>query len=226
MRHDLFRFSGIHVPQAAILISKVRGGTHTGVIYRNGNGGLSLLEFCLGGEIVGDPWIEQAPHVIPNNDDDEIDGDTLQNLASLCRVIANRYRHQPQQHFYGFGRSRHAYIDPVTGTVYLGEGGATCASFVLLVMETARINLVVSGEDWPHRPLQDDPAHERLSKLLERNYPGNLARVQANLPCPRVAPAEVAGAGMCPNPPATQEFAERAASWIMDLFTHNERHGV
>jgi hypothetical protein len=226
MRHDLFRFSGHHVPQAAILIQRTDEGTHTGIIYRGDNDELQLLEFYLGGEIISRPWMGRHPHVIPNTGDDS---DALENLASLCRVIAKRYQANPRQHLYGFRRSRMAFVNPVTGQLYLGDSvGATCASFVLIVLSTAGIPFVVDGPDWPYRPGVDDPAHAHILAELEQHYPdpAYLARVRAELPCPRVAPAEVAGAGMCPHPPASQPFAERAAQWIMELFAHNDRFGV
>ena len=51
----------------------------------------------------------------------------------------------------------------------------------------------------------------------------------AELPCPRVAPEEVAGAGMfpdLPDRPADQAFAERECHVIIDLMDLNIRHGV
>ena len=225
MRHDLFRFSGGHVPDAAILIARYGAvTTHTGIIFREEGRGLHLIDFHLDGRVVVEWWSGQHPHVIPNVDDD-----ALANLASLCRVMAGRYRNRPAEHLYGLRRSKHAYVNPVTGDLYLGDTvGATCASFVLIVLEVAVIELVVTGADWPHRADADDQRHEGLVRLLEKHFPNPdyLARVRAELPCPRVAPQEVAGAAMCPNPPADQAFCERAASWVMELFDHNARHGV
>jgi hypothetical protein len=108
--------------------------------------------------------------------------------------------------------------------LYLGDAvGASCASFVLLVLSAAGIDLVVTGPDWPHRPA-DDARHAELLPRLEEQYRGRpdvLPRIHAELPCPRVAPEEVAGAAMSPEPPASQAFAERAGKWIMGLFDHN-----
>lgn len=224
MRHDLFRFSGSHVTHAAFLIARFPAGTHTGIIFRDQNRGLQLLDFHLDGQVNTEVWDGRHPHVIPNTDDD-----ALANLASLCRVIANRYRNHPPTHLYGMRRSPNAYVNPTTGELYLGGAvGATCASFVLIVCETAAIDLIVPAEDWPHRPNTDDPRHNQLYATLARHFsdPAYLARVWAELPCPRVAPEEVAGAGLCPNPPANQQFCERAAKWIMELFDLNARHGV
>jgi hypothetical protein len=223
MKHDLYRFSGNHIPRAAILIIRGSLGTHTGIIYRDRNDALRILDFHLDGRIVDEPWRGRYPHVIPNTDDDALD-----TLAGLCQVVADRYRGRPPEHLFGFRMSPQAFINPVTGELYLGESvGATCASFVLLVLGQACIDLVTTGPDWPHRPA-DDARHTQLFAMLEQRFPdpNYLTRVAADLPCPRVAPEEVAGAGMCPNPPAEQSFAERAARWILDLFDHNQRHGV
>jgi hypothetical protein len=223
MRHDLFRFSGSHIPQAAILIRRTDLGTHTGVIYRDESGGLRLLDFRLGGEIVNLPWDGRHAHVLLSADED-----ALENLASLCRVIARRYSSHNPEHLFGFKRNPSAVVRP-NGELYLGDSvGATCASFVLIVLDTAKIELVVSGPDWPHRPHTDDARHAALLPALQQLYqdPAYIDRVRAELPCPRVAPEEVAGAAVCPTPPADQAFAERAARWILGLFEHNDKHGV
>src|SRR5690242_7728075 len=128
MRHDLFRFSGNHIPQAAVLISRSDLGTHTGIIYRdNENGGLRRLDFHINGAISSTPWRGQHPHVVLDVDDDD---DALSTLASLCRVMAERYNQRPPEHLYGLRRSPNAFINPATGDLYLGdEVGASCASF-------------------------------------------------------------------------------------------------
>jgi hypothetical protein len=227
MRHDLFRFSGNHVPHAAILISRSQYGTHTAIIYRDTRKRLRRLEFFLEGKIVTRAWDGSEFHVIPNADDD-----ALKNLAALCQVIARRYDPAPPEHLFGFRRCPTAYIDTRTGELHLGSAaGASCASFVLIVLSSARINSVVEGDEWPYRPEPDDARHSELADLLRtrgRN-PEEIERVLAELPCPRVAPEEVAGAGMfpdLPDRPADQAFAERAARWIIDLMDLNIRHGV
>ena len=219
MRHDLFRFSGRHIPRAAVLINREELGTHTGVVYRDDRDELQRLDFYLDGTIRSRAWSGRRAHVIPNTDDDALD-----TLNSVCRVVAQRYRQQPRQHLFAFGRSPAAFISPDTGELYLGDAvGASCASFVLLVLSAAGIDLVVTGPDWPHRPADDARHAELLATLAQQpgNAPDYLALVQDELPCPRVAPEEVAGAAMCPDLPASQAFAERAGKWIMGLFDHN-----
>ena len=73
MRHDLFRFSGEHVPHAAVLIQRTEGdGTHTGLIFRGERGDLRLLHFLLDGSIRAWTWDGVHPHVIPNADEDAL----------------------------------------------------------------------------------------------------------------------------------------------------------
>src|SRR4051794_40469351 len=108
MRHDLFRFSGNHVPHAAILLSRHRRyGTHTAIIYRDDQGRLRRIEFYLDGNVKSSEWNGDEFHVIPNVDDE----DALANLAALCQVVAGRYDLAPPEHLFGFRRSPRAYID-------------------------------------------------------------------------------------------------------------------
>src|SRR5262249_43390925 len=112
-----------------------------------------------------------------------------------------------------------------------GSLGASCASFVLIVLSAAGINLVVEGDEWPYRPGPDDARHNELLTALAAHGAdqAELDRVRSELPCPRVAPEEVAGAAMfpdLPDLPADQPFAERAATWIIDLMDLNGRHGI
>lgn len=221
MRQDLFRFFGNHIPKIAILILRARDGTHTGLIYRDEDGNLRLLQFCLSGEINDQPWDGKTAHVILDLGEDE---DALSNLSGLCQTVAQRHDGPPQYRYpYGFKMGPDSAVLP-DGALYLGEdGAATCASFILLILFQARIELVVRGPDWPHRPNADDAKHAALVELYQRHYPNQerRSRMLSQLPCPRVAPEEIAGAVMCPDPPASQQFAERAAKWIMGLFDYN-----
>lgn len=217
MRHDLFRFSGNDVPHAAILLSRSEHGTHTAIIYRDDEGHLRRLEFFIDGEIKSNEWRGDAFHVIPNRDDD-----ALANLAALCQVIASRYDPlERPEHLFGFRRSPDAYIDARTGELFLGgSAGTSCAAFVLITFSSAGIELVVQRDQWPHRPERDDVRHDQLVELLRtrRRTPEEIDLVCAELPCCRVAPEEVAGAGMfphLPDRPADQQFAQRAGEWII-----------
>jgi len=119
-----------------------------------------------------------------------------------------------------------ARFNAATGEPHLGEGvGLTCSTFVLIVFLSAGVPLV-DLTNWPARPT-DAPRHSDLINFLtgQGGDPAYIARVQAELPCSRVAPEEVAGAGMNPdlltNQPANQAFTERAARWILGLLDHN-----
>lgn len=229
MRHDLYRFSGHHVPRAAVYLSQSEDlGTHTGIIYRDEGGQLACLDFYLEGVIASRRWNGKWPHVIPNADDD-----ALENLSSLCRVVAQRYRRGTPEHLFGFSRDARAFINQLTGQLNLGDAaGASCASFVLIVLSTARIELVTSGDEWPYRPRVDDARHAQLLDVLAtvpRFTAADLARIRSELPCPRVAPEEVIAACMypdLPDRPADQAFATRAASWLLGLFDYNRVHSV
>lgn len=226
MRHDLFRFSGNFIPYAAILITRGDLGTHTGIIYRNDRDELHVIEFCLGGEINTRSWSGRRFHLIPNADDD-----ALSNLADYCQAMTTRYQGKPAEHLFGVGRDPNAYVHPDTKELHLGSAlGASCASFVLIVLKSAGIDLVTSGADWPYRPGPDDTRHNELITILrDRGRPAiHIELVMAECPCPRVAPEEVAGACMYPNlpdEPASQAFCERAASWIIGLLDYQDARG-
>lgn len=220
MRHELFRFAGHHIPRSALLVTRSDLGTHTGIIYRDDNDELQLLEFYLGGQIVSRPWGGRHPHVVLDTDDD----DKLAYLNGLCQVIAQRYSGRLPEHLFSFRRSPEAFINMTTGELNLGDAiGASCASFVLLVLSMSDIDLVVTDRDWPYRQSDFDRVAQ-LAPALQREYsgrPDDLVKILTEIPSPRVAPEEVVGAAMCPDPPATQAFAERAGKWVIGLFDHN-----
>ena len=196
-------------------------------MYRDDQGSLLRVDFYLDGRIASRPWGGGHFHVIPNTDDD-----ALSNLAALCQVMERRYRAKPPEHLYAFRRNPHAYVDVRTGELHLGGSlGASCASFVLIVLSSAGIELVESGEGWPYREGPDSARHEELIEILrQQNFSESyIERICTELPCPRVAPEEVAGAAMYPDlraKPAPQSFAEDAAKWIVDLWALNAKHRV
>jgi hypothetical protein len=149
MRRDLFRFSGDHILHAAVVIQRFRGGgDHTGIVYWGVDSGLRFLACHFDGSIRDEPWRGDLTYVIPNTDDD-----ALANLASICRVTAERYREQPPQHRYAFRRSPSAGIDVGSGRLDVGDAlGPTRASFVIIATASAGVGLVAGGEGWPHRP--------------------------------------------------------------------------
>jgi hypothetical protein len=160
MRHDLFRFSGLHVLHVAIVAHRwPQGGTHTGVIYRGEDGGLHLLELRGPRDLESRPWRGGYAHVIPNTDDD-----AQQNIASLCRVISRRNRDHPGEILYAF-RFPKGWVNRQTGEIHLEEGlGLTCATFVLFVFLDAGVPLVDLA-NWPERP-SDRPRQDELIRMF------------------------------------------------------------
>ena len=201
-------------------------GTHTGIIYRGEDERLYQLDLQGNRLLSNTVWSGRYVHVIPNTDDDAID-----NIASLCRIISRRseqrrQRGQPGEILYAMKVDAASRFNAATGELHLGEGvGLTCSTFVLIVFLSAGVPLV-DLTNWPARPA-DAPRHSALINFLtgQGGDPAYIARVQAELPCSRVAPEEVAGAGMNPdlltNQPANQAFTERAARWILGLLDHN-----
>jgi hypothetical protein len=176
-------------------------------------------------------WNGRNVHVIPNTDDDAIE-----NIASLCRVISRRSERrrqsgQPGEILYAMKVDAAARFNAATGELHLREGiGLTCSTFVLIVFLSARVPLIDLA-NWPARHV-DAPRHAQLVTFLtnQGGDPAYIARVQGELPCSRVAPEEVAGAGMNPDlitsQPANQAFAERAARWILGLLDYNGACGL
>lgn len=239
MRHSLFRFSGNNIPHAAILIARSKLGTHAGIIYRNADRkNLEVIDFHLNGNIVSKPWEDFKKewnrfglhfHVILDIDDD----DAIRDFANLCTRVSRHYQGKRSEHVFSYPRIKNGAVNPLTGEIDLGGAvGMSCATFVLLLLESTGIFLVAPVEEWPHRPDRDNKRHEELSMAVVQ-YSGmsqdNLGKVRAQLPCPRVAPEEIAGSAMFPDLPntsANQEFAEQAGDWIINLFDLIDQHPV
>jgi len=230
MRLDLFRFSGDHIPHVAIILIRwPDGGTHTGIVYREKDGQLHLIDLQGNRQLSTKLWAGKYAHVIPN-----VDSDAIENIASLCRVISERNGKlkaggQQGEILYALKIDAAARFNAATGDLHLKEGiGLTCASFVLIVFLTAGVPLV-DLENWPPRE-SDDVRHDQLVNMLRGGCtPEELAKVQGERPCSRVAPEEVAGAGLSPKlplyEPLSQTEAGLAGKWLLGALDLNTRFG-
>jgi hypothetical protein len=220
MRGELFHFASRHVPHLAVAIRSSRHGTHTGIIHRAG-GQLFMLDQRWHEDLGNAPCDGSCPCVIPNLLPEEIN-----DVTGLCRLIASRREQNPADPApYALYRNPNTRINRETGEVLLSGGlGLTCSTFVLAVFEAARVPILDLTE-WPRRP-GDDDRHRALVALMRRTQvpEEHVRRVEAELPCIRVRPEEVAAAGMADVMPANHDQAERGGRWILELFTPGWSH--
>jgi hypothetical protein len=220
MRGERFHFTSEHVPDLAVAIIVSRHGTHTGIIHRAG-GKLFLLDQRWHEDLGNAPCDGMCPCVIPNLLPEEIN-----DVTGLCRLIATRREQNPRDPApYALYRNPLTRISAVTGEILLSGGlGLTCSTFVLTIFEAARVPILdLTG--WPRRP-GDDDRHRELVALMRRTRvrEDHVRMVEAELPCIRVRPEEVAAAGMADAMPANHDQAECGGRWILELLTPDWAH--
>lgn len=166
--------------------------------------------------------IVARPCVVPNLEREELD-----TITAICRLIHRRRIHRGkwQPLPYSFRYPQGAGVDP-TGEMLLGDGvGLTCSTLVLAVFETAKIPYL-DPSGWVERP-GDKSKQQELLKAMREGIPGfappaapvHIAKVEAELPCIRIRPEEVASAGMTDHRPIDYERAERYGRWIIERLT-------
>ena len=125
-------------------------------------------------------------------------------------------------------------FNSANGELMLGDGlGLNCSTFVLTVFESAKVPLV-DFNGWEIRP-DDEISQRALLEKMRTGIPPNIPpappqhvqKVEAELPCFRVRPEEIAAAGMGDDPPANFDQAERGGRWILSLLTEGvEQLGI
>ena len=143
---------------------------------------------------------ERAPHgtgwwVVPTPDND-----ALEDLATLCAVVARR---RPQIPYALTAADARVTQD---GSFLLGGShGLTCASFVAVLFLGVGVRLVDMQSWLADRDLaraeEDEQAQRRLAEHLSGRWPAHAALVSAEVGCARLRPEEVAAAsGVSPHP--------------------------
>ena len=170
-----------------------------------------------------EPCRKPCHFVVPALEQEEIN-----DVTGMCRLIHGRHNSlDPTQRYripYAFRYGNTVRFNPRNGELMLGEGlGLTCSTFVLAVFESARLPLVeFSG--WPIREGDEDRHRSLLEKMkagipaaqIPPAPPEHISRVEAELPCVRVRPEEVAATGMLDDFPFTFVQLEPVGHWIME----------
>lgn len=145
-------------------------------------------------------------------------------LARLCGLLGGKYRRgSPSQLAYAF-RYRGGKFDPASGD-FLSQGGhgLTCATFILAVFASHGIHLL-DCEQWTSRPGDAEWQAEMLRTLRETRPPvdpRHLQAIEAEIPCARFRPEEVAAAGLAGTLPMGFQDAERVGlALVQALFNH------
>ncbi len=231
-RVERITYRGSDLFLAGIVISRTpMGNLHVGIGHRVPEGPLHILHLAWDCKLEDDldgqnDAFTSAIYVIPDMDpeDEEV-------VSGICRRVfetASNHRISytigafpfPDSHFDSDGiyRSSDSRI------------GLNCATFVLKVFSSADLDLV-KIEGWPARPERDIPAQQWLVGVMERHLricqeqgrETNLTREKIDFnreqigARPRVAPEEVAGAGLEPREgwPASCEICQSNGELIV-----------
>lgn len=221
---DVERFHSPHdaVPVLALFIMPTNGGTHTGILHRI-KGDLFIQDMQWHERFRSVPCRERYYFVVPALEEEEIN-----DVTGMCRLIHGRHNSiDPTQKYripYAFRYRNNVRFNVQTAELMLGDGlGLTCSTFVLTVFESVNIPLV-DFNGWQVRP-DDNRRHDFLlgqmkngipSAKIPPAHPDHVARVQAELPCIRVRPEEVAATGFFDDLPAGFTELEPAGQWILE----------
>jgi hypothetical protein len=190
------------------------GRWHAGMVHRAEGEPAALLD------LANDHWLRNAP---PSHRyawiQLSLPAVRLPSVAAMCRLIAKRYASPAGGLPYAFRYSETLFSSD--GQVLLGrsEHGLTCATFVLAVLRSVRVELLNVSE-WPHRE-EDVVRHGELLAMLksdERVKKEHIEAVAGEVRCVRFRPEEVAGAASSSRLPASFGHAEAAATQIVQAF--------
>lgn len=213
------------VPVLALFIMLTDGGTHTGILHRIG-GNLFIQDMMWHEMFRSAPCRDTYHFVEPSLEDEEVN-----DVTAMCRLI--HYRHNsgdPSDRYripYAFRLGNTTRINNQNGEMMLGDGlGLTCSTFVLAVFESVRVPLVDfngwqrrDDDDRRHAKLLDDMRNGVLKHNIPPAPPEHVAAVEAQLPCIRVRPEEVAGAGMIEELPGAFEETAQAGTLLLGLIS-------
>ncbi len=211
---DRIGHNGDKIGLAGIVLSRTpRCNFHVGIGHRRPGGPLNILHLAwdciLRDDLDPCPEIFRfpfyiAPHIDP--EDEEV-------VAGLCRRVFAVTSNHGITYSVGTFPAADSYFDQAG--LYRSSNpliGLNCASFVIKVFDAADIQLV-QVEGWPRRPTRDEPAQRMLVDIMERMLSDahnsdqqtklthekvTFNRDQIGMR-PRVAPEEVAGAGLEPR---------------------------
>lgn len=216
MHVERFHLPHDPVPVLALFIMPTNGGTHTGILHRI-KGDLFIQDMLWHERFRSRPCREHYNFVVPALEDEEIN-----DVTGMCRLIHLRHNSaDPTQKYkipYAFRYGNNVRLNPQTAELMLGDGlGLTCSTFVLTVFESVNIPLV-DFNGWQVRP-DDNQRHNSLLVRMKNDippaHPDHVARVQAELPCIRVRPEEVAATGLFDDLPVEFTELEPAGHWIL-----------
>jgi hypothetical protein len=217
---------------AGIVIARTRGGNlHVGIGHRVPGEPLHILHLAWDCQLEDDLDGDNEAFLSPLYVTPDIDPEDEEVLAGLCRRIFQTASNHQISYTVGTFPSPDSYFD--RDAIYRSSDsriGLSCASFVIKVFAAADLRLV-ELEGWPARPNRDEPAQRKLVGWLEEHLrrcqrsgtPTTLTEDKIDFnrsqigKRPRVAPEEVAGAGLEPreNLPAACETCQANGELIV-----------
>ncbi len=217
---------------AGVVISRTRwGNLHVGIGHRVPGGPLHILHLAWDCHLEDDLDGDNEAFLFPLYVTPDIDPEDEEVLAGLCRRIFQSASNPQISYTLGTFPFPDSHFDE--DAIYRSSDpriGLNCATFVLKVFDAADLGLV-DVDGWPARPQRDEPIQKKLvgwmeehlrrcqrtgtpTTLTEDKIDFNRAQIGQR---PRVAPEEVAGAGLEPREirPATCEICQSNGELIV-----------
>jgi hypothetical protein len=221
-RAERIKYRGSDIFLAGIVVTRTpMGNLHVGIGRRIPAGPLYILHLAWDCMLQDDLDGHDDAFASPLYVISDIDPEDEEVLSGLCRRIFETTSNHKISYTIGAFPYLDSYFD-ISGLYQSSDSriGLNCATFVLKVFNSADLELV-DIDGWPARPERDIPAQEWLVGLMERHLRNcqeqgretTLTREKIDFnreqigKRPRVAPEEVAGAGLVPreNWPASCE---------------------
>jgi hypothetical protein len=213
-RVERIKYRGSELALAGIVISRTpMGNLHVGIAHRIPAGPLHILHLAWDCKLEDDLDGDNDAFPYPLYVITDIDPEDEEVVSGLCRRIFETASNHKISYTIGAFPFPDSYFD--AGGIYRSSDskiGLNCATFVIKVFSAADLELV-DVDGWPARPERDVPAQEWLVSLMERHFricqeqgrETTLTREKIDFnreefgKRPRVAPEEVAGAGLEPR---------------------------
>lgn len=196
------------------ILATGRGRWHAGMLHRAADEAVRMLD------LANDHWLRDSP---PSSKvawvQLALPSARLLSVAAMCRRIAKLYASPGGGLPYAFRYRETGFR--ADGRMLLGksEHGLTCATFVLAVLKSVRVDLLKLA-DWPHRE-EDAARHRELLAMLRADPRIARAHVDAvadEINCIRYRPEEVVGAASRAELPVSFIDAVAAAEQIKRAF--------
>lgn len=194
---------------AAVVCRTTEGNLHAGVYFRT-EAGVSILHLGSPDRLYENHWTWPRLWAVP-----ESEPELLFHVAATCRLVIKRFKNSKKMP-YGIHFGMSSFDRAGNLTLSPGATGLTCATFILAIFNSARIQ-IIDEKSWPVRQIEDRIFLSMLEKFGADEFNLEALRSEVASGVKRIWPDEVVGACQCTLPARFTESRAAADKIISRL---------